>query len=41
MIFEIIGCCGKKNYIDHIAVYTMEITDKDLEEPGAEPGEFL
>jgi hypothetical protein len=41
MIFEIMRYCGKKNYIDSSAVYSLEITDKELVELGAELGEFL
>lgn len=41
MIFEIIRYCGKRNYIDNLAIYTMDVTDKELEKLGADLGEFL
>jgi len=41
MIFEIIRYCGGKNYIDNFAIYTVEVTDKELEKLGADLGEFL
>ena len=41
MIFEIIRYCGKRNYIDNLAIYYIDVTDKELEELGADMGEFL
>ncbi len=41
MIFEIISYCGKKNYIDNLAIYSFDVTDKELEKLGADLGEFL
>ena len=41
MIYEIIKYCGKKNYIDDLAIFTIDLTDKELEKLGAELGEFL
>ncbi len=41
MIFDVIRYCGGKNYIDSLAIYTVDITDKDLEKLGADLGEFL
>ncbi len=41
MIFEVIRYCGGKNYIDNLALYTVDITDNDLEKLGADLGEFL
>jgi hypothetical protein len=41
MIYEIIKYCGKKNYIDDLAIFTIDVTDKELEKLGAELGEFL
>ena len=41
MILEIIRSGGKKNYIDNLAVYTIDISDKELEKLGADLGDFL
>ncbi len=40
-IYEIIRYCGKRKYIDGLAIYTIEVSDKELEKLGAELGEFL
>src|SRR5512144_1756232 len=36
MIVGIIRYCGERNYIDNLAIYTVDITDKDLEKLGAD-----
>ena len=41
MIVEIIRYCGGRNYIDRLAIYTVAVTDKELEKLGADLGEFL
>lgn len=41
MIYEIIRYCGGKKYIDDLAIYSVDMTDKELERLGADLGEFL
>jgi hypothetical protein len=41
MMYEIIRYCGKKKYIDDLAIYNLEVTDEDLTKLGAELGEYL
>ncbi|HEX8948450.1 MAG TPA: hypothetical protein VF790_05780 [Dissulfurispiraceae bacterium] len=41
MILEIIRYCVEKKYIDGHALYTVEMTDEELERLGEELGEFL
>ncbi len=41
MIYEIMRYCGKKGYIDDLAIFTVDVTDEELTKLGAELGEFL
>lgn len=41
MIYEIIRYCGQKKYIDDLAIYSIDVSDKEIEKLGAELGEFL
>jgi len=41
IIYEIIKYCGGKNYIDKLVLFTMDMSDKELEKLGAELGDFL
>ncbi len=41
MNYKIIRYCRRKKYIDDLAIYTIDMSDKELEKVGAELGEFL
>ncbi len=41
LIYEIIRYCGKRKYIDDLAIYTIDVSDKEIEKLGAELGEYL
>ncbi len=41
MIYEIVRYSGRRKYIDSLAIYTVDVSDREFEKLAAELGEFL
>ena len=41
LIYEIMGYCRRKRYIDDLAIFTIDVTDEELTRLGNDLGEFL